>query len=86
VQENSNDQKEEPDNSVLIGKFAGRHEVRIQVKTDDSMSGPQVSVECNFGSLIAYLSPIQAHIVYRIVDELLNPVIRLVLHYFPCDT
>jgi hypothetical protein len=36
----------------------------------------QISVECNFGSLIAYLSPIQAHIVYKLIDELMNPVTR----------
>jgi hypothetical protein len=63
----------EPLKTVQVGKFSGLHEIKLQVKTDDSMAGPQISVDCNFGSLIALLTPIQAHIVYHLLNEIIDP-------------
>jgi hypothetical protein len=79
-----------PIKTVQVGKFSGLHEIRLQVKTDDSIAGPQVTVDCNFGSLIALLTPIQTHIVFTLINELLDPEetryfgfnIRLVIIHF----
>lgn len=80
---------------MLFAKFTGRHSIKIRVKEDESIAGPQVDTSCNvfflivldylsvssfqfildgsFGSLIAFLSPIQVHILFKLVDKLINP-------------
>lgn len=67
------DKPEQPITTVQIGKFSGVHEIKLQVKTDDSMAGPQVSVDCSLGSLIALLTPLQAHILYDLINEIVDP-------------
>ncbi|CAG7725322.1 unnamed protein product, partial [Allacma fusca] len=64
---------EEDYNLILIGNFTGQQEVRLRIKKDESMRGPQVSLDCSFGSLVSLLSPVQAHICYQILDDFINP-------------
>lgn len=57
----------------MVGKIAGRHEVKLKVKKDDSIGGPQVVIDCSFGSLIGFLSPVQFHIFLELMQEFINP-------------
>lgn len=57
----------------MIAKIAGRHEIKLSVKKDDSIGGPNVIIDCVFGSLIGFLSPVQFHIIMELIKEFLNP-------------
>ncbi|CAL8111003.1 unnamed protein product [Orchesella dallaii] len=71
-------EKSTPDNLIMIAKIAGRHEIKLSVKKDDSIGGPQVMADCSFGSLIGFLSPVQFHIILELVKEFVNPEPSLV--------
>lgn len=57
----------------MVAKVAGRHEIKLAVKKDESVAGPQLVIDCSFGSLIGFVSPLQFHIMLEFIREFLNP-------------
>ncbi|GJQ81045.1 Atg2 [Trypoxylus dichotomus] len=72
LKENTDDQR----HIIMFGKITGRQEIRIRLKQSESINGPKVSIETNFGSFSVFLSPRQVHILLELVNGLSSPHIE----------
>lgn len=62
----------EPD-PILFGKLAGRQEIRLKLKQSEGVLGPKVDLEVNLGSLTAFLSARQFHVLIELLHGLATP-------------
>ncbi|KRT81121.1 hypothetical protein AMK59_6232 [Oryctes borbonicus] len=79
VERDSYESKENTDNQrhvIMFAKITGRQEIRIRLKQSESINGPKVSIETNFGSFSVFLSPRQVHILLELINGLASPDIE----------
>ncbi|GFG37838.1 hypothetical protein Cfor_03151 [Coptotermes formosanus] len=62
----------EPD-PILFGKLAGRQDIRLKLKQSEGVLGPKVDLEVNLGSLTAFLSARQFHVLIELLHGLATP-------------
>ncbi|XP_014205961.1 autophagy-related protein 2 homolog B [Copidosoma floridanum] len=60
-------------NPIMCAKLSGSQEIRLRLKQDSSIAGSKVELTVTLGSLIMFLSPRQAHVLYELLNGLASP-------------
>ncbi|XP_014663890.1 PREDICTED: autophagy-related protein 2 homolog B-like isoform X2 [Priapulus caudatus] len=60
-------------NPIVIGKFSGKHEVKVKLKQNDAVSGPKFELDGFLGYANFFLSPRQVHILAGMLSGLIFP-------------
>ncbi|XP_046401930.1 autophagy-related protein 2 homolog B isoform X2 [Ischnura elegans] len=58
---------------VVFAQLHGRQEFRVKMKQNESIQGPKVDLEVNFGSVAVFLSPRQVHTLMELMKGLSSP-------------
>ncbi|XP_070517195.1 autophagy-related protein 2 homolog B isoform X2 [Cardiocondyla obscurior] len=70
-------------NPIMVGKLAGRQEVRLKMKQGEGISGPKVELEITLGALTLFLSPRQLHVLLELAHGLASPDLEDVSNVVP---
>jgi len=57
---------------VMMGQLLGRQEIRINMKMNENIDGPKVSLQMSIGTITLFLTPRQLHLLFLLCDILLN--------------
>ncbi|KAK3609284.1 hypothetical protein CHS0354_037995 [Potamilus streckersoni] len=59
---------------VLVAIVTGQQELKLKLKQNDTLQGPKLNLNCQFGSLYILLSPRQLHGILELASGLAAPV------------